>query len=101
MSPRIHIFEGENVCIQRIRPAQFGSEFASRQSFAISSGVVSSALKTVFSGSLRRIGERAGDLPPMGRDLLKRAGTVEMLRAANEPDFGSGEIDHGRLGFPG
>ena len=50
-SPRIHIFDGENVCIQRMRPAQFASEFASMQSRAISSGVVSSDLKTVFSGS--------------------------------------------------
>ncbi len=50
-SPRIHILDGENVCIQSIRPAQFSSEFASIQSLAISSGVVSSALKTVFSGS--------------------------------------------------
>ena len=24
VSPLIHIFDGENVCIQRIRPAQFG-----------------------------------------------------------------------------
>jgi hypothetical protein len=36
----------------------------------------------------------------MGRDLFERAGTVEMLRAANEPDFRMSEIDHGRFGFP-
>jgi len=51
LRPRIHIFDGEKVCIHRIRPAQLASEFASRQRRAISSGVVSSALKTVFSGS--------------------------------------------------
>ena len=50
-SPRTHIFDGENVCIQRIKPAQSGSEFASRQSLAISSGVVSKALKLVRNGS--------------------------------------------------
>ncbi len=50
-SPRIHIFDGENVCIQRISPAQLSSAFASMQSLAISSGVVRSALNTTFSGS--------------------------------------------------
>ncbi len=51
LRPRIHIFEGEKVCIQRMRPAQFGSAFASVQIFAISSGVVATAFITVFSGS--------------------------------------------------
>ena len=98
-SPRTHIFEGENVCIQRMRPAQSGSEFASRQSLAISSGVVSSALNWVLSGSFGELRERACDLPRVSRDLLKRTGTVEMLRAANEPDFRGGETNHSRLIF--
>ena len=46
-----------------------------------------------------RARERARDLSPMGRDLLERTRTVEMLRAANEPDFGGGEIDHGHFRF--
>ena len=41
--------------------------------------------------------ECARDLSPMGRDLLQRTRTVQMLRAADEPDFGGGEIDHGHL----
>ena len=48
--PPIHIFEGEKVCIHRMRPAQFASWFASRQSARISSGVVSSALNTTCNG---------------------------------------------------
>ena len=46
---------------------------------------------------LRRSSERACDLPRVSRDLLKRTGTVEMLRAANEPDFRGGETNHSRL----
>ena len=42
--------------------------------------------------------ERSGDLARVGRHLLERSGTVEMLRTANEPDFRGGEIDHDRLG---
>ena len=56
-------------------------------------------LEDSLQRELRRIGERSRDLPRVGRDLLKRSGTVEMLRAANEPDFRGGEIDHNRLGI--
>ena len=51
LRPRIHIFAGEKVCIQTMRPAQFSSESACMQSFAISSGVVRSALNTILSGN--------------------------------------------------
>ena len=53
-------------------------------------------LETVFSGSF---GESAS-APAMSRasaaTRCKGPGPVEMLRAADEPDFGSGEIDHER-----
>ena len=45
----------------------------------------------------RLLRERPRDLSSVRRDLLKRSRPVEMLRAANEPDFRGGEIDHGRL----
>ena len=72
------------------------SEFASMQSFAISSGVVRSGFATVFSGSFGRVGERAGDIARIGGHALQGTGAVEMLGAANEPDFGSGQVDHER-----
>ncbi len=84
------------MCIQRIRPAQLSSAFASRQSLAISSGVVSSALKTTLSGSLGECASAPAISLRVGGDLLQRPRPVEMLRAADEPDFGIGEIDHGR-----
>ena len=37
----------------------------------------------------------AGHLARVVRHLLKRARPVQMLRAADKPDFGFGEIDHG------
>ena len=95
--PPIHIFAGEKVCIHRMRPAQFASWLASRQSARISSGVVSSALKTTFSGIRFEAPRASGDLLRVGRDLLERAGAVEVLAAGDKPDFGGGEVFHGEV----
>ncbi len=51
LSPRIHIFDGEKVCIQRMRPPQAGSPLAATQRFAISSDVVTIGLKATGSAS--------------------------------------------------
>jgi hypothetical protein len=51
LRPRIHILDGENVCIQSTRPAQLASALASSITWVISSGVVRSALNLVGSGS--------------------------------------------------
>ncbi len=50
LSPAIHILAGEKVCIQVIRPMQLAVELASRHSSRIASGVVSTGLKTTFTG---------------------------------------------------
>jgi hypothetical protein len=42
----------------------------------------------------RRGTERRGDFLRIFRDLLERAGAVEVLGAGNEPDFGNGEVFH-------
>ena len=42
-------------------------------------------------------GERIGDLLRVGGNLLERAGTIEVLRTADEPDFRGGEEFHGKL----
>ena len=49
-SPAIHIFAGEKVCIQVIRPAHPSSAFASRHSVRIASGVVRTGLNTTRTG---------------------------------------------------
>ena len=56
-------------------------------------------LEASLQREFRRVRERARDLSPVRRDLLKRPGSVKMLRAANEPDFRIGEIDHGSPHF--
>src|SRR5690606_40918462 len=48
--PTIHIFAGEKVCIQVIKPIQFFSALASWQMLVISSGVFTVGLKTMFTG---------------------------------------------------
>ena len=51
LKPRIHIFAGEKVCIQAMRPTQFGAAFASLISCEIPSAVVNTGLKTMSIGS--------------------------------------------------
>src|SRR5689334_8259160 len=50
LNPAIHIFAGEKVCIQVIRPMQFRAEFASRHKSRIASGVVNTGLNTTWTG---------------------------------------------------
>ena len=50
LNPAIHIFAGEKVCIQRIRPMQFSVLLARRQRSRICSGVVRTGLKTMRTG---------------------------------------------------
>ncbi len=49
---------------------------------------------------LGRVRKRHRDLLRVRRDLLERPRAVEMLRAANEPDFRGRKIDHNLLSFP-
>jgi hypothetical protein len=55
VSPRIHIFEGENVCIQVITPTQSGAALASRHICAMASGPFSVGFHTTRTG--RRFSE--------------------------------------------
>ena len=50
VSPAIHIFAGEKVCIHRIRPTQAGDVLASPSSAATSSGVFTTGLNTTRHG---------------------------------------------------
>src|SRR5208282_6449443 len=49
-SPAIHIFAGEKVCIQVIRPMQFFAELASRHTSRMPSGLVTIGLNTTVTG---------------------------------------------------
>jgi hypothetical protein len=51
VSPAIHILAGENVCIQKTSPAQFGALLASRHAAVTSSGRVTTALHTTRAGT--------------------------------------------------
>ncbi len=52
VSPAIHIFDGENVCIQVITPAHAGDALASRHTFKIASGSVSVGFATTRAAIL-------------------------------------------------
>ena len=53
IKPAIHIFDGENVCIHRITPAQLPALLASRQTSRIACGVVTTGLNTTVPGNRR------------------------------------------------
>ena len=94
--PRIHIFAGENVCIQVITPAQRGvggRRFERHGNFI-------GRLDCRFPDD--RIGNDAAGVQPVddgaavAGNLLERFGTVEVLTAGDEPDFEVGFFrDHG------
>src|SRR5512133_3205045 len=50
LKPAIHILAGENVCIQQTRPIQASEVLAALQTARISSGVVTTGLKTTLTG---------------------------------------------------
>src|SRR5262249_9175979 len=50
LSPPIHIFAGENVCIHATTPTQLPAVFASRQSCRIDSGLLTTGLCTTRTG---------------------------------------------------
>ena len=87
VSPAIHILAGENVCIQVIRPTQASLELASRHSRRMASGVVSTGLKTTFTGTWVGGLEEAGDLARVVGHLFQRLGAVKMLASRDEPDL--------------
>ena len=51
LNPPIHILPGLNVCIHATTPMQLGAPSASRRAAETSFGVVTTALKTTFTGS--------------------------------------------------
>ena len=85
--PPIHIFAGENVCIQAITPTQ-------RLCGVRLEADLPDRLRALHDGLLhhadrdRRLGvERAGDLARVLVDLAERLLAVQLLAPGQEPDF--------------
>ena len=94
VNPPIHILAGENVCIQAIRPMQFGAALASRQSERIASGVVSTGLNTTFTGIADASEKRCSNLLGMRGDFFQRFRPVQVLAASDKPHVILFQINH-------
>ncbi len=51
ISPAIHILAGEKVCIHVMTPTQDGATLASRQTASIASGLLTTGLATIRTGT--------------------------------------------------
>ena len=80
-SPAIHIFAGENVCIQQITPMQRSAAFASRHAWRMDSAVVTTLSKTTRARRLGRCVDPLNDLATVSLHLPKRPLAIKMLAA--------------------
>lgn len=87
VKPPIHIFEGENVCIHVMTPAQSCVLLASSQTRRISPGVVTAGLKTTLPGHPRVAIQMSGNYTRVGVNLVQRHLAVQVLAACDEPKF--------------
>src|SRR5215471_629062 len=71
LRPPIHIFAGQKVCIQAMRPTQFGSALASRHRARTASGEVTTGLNVIFIGiageSFNEVARQRGEAFGAGR----------------------------------
>ena len=87
VSPPIHIFAGENVCIHAITPTHASAAFASRHSRRIDSALVTPGVWTTRDRDRLRAVERGGDLASVLVHLGERRPPVQLLAAGDEPDL--------------
>ena len=78
---------GEKVCIQQIRPTQFGAALASRHTCKIDSGVVTTGFEHDADRQPRRGVEPLDDAATVLGHLSQRRFAVEVLAACDEPRF--------------
>ena len=97
MSPAIHILAGEKVCIQVIRPMQFGALLASWQSLVDRVGRRQHRLEDDLDRHAGRLRQPVGDRLRVGGDLLQHFFAVQVLAAGDEPDFELFEVDHAQI----
>ena len=72
LSPAIHIFAGEKVCIHAITPMHVSAAFASSATRRIEPGLVATSLCTTRTGIVRLRVETGGDLARVRLDLPQR-----------------------------
>jgi len=84
--PLIHIFDGENVWHQVMRPMHRGALLASWHKAVTASGVVRTGLNITLTGMAGAAFERPGDFLRVDGHRFQGFRTVEMLAAGDEPD---------------
>ena len=99
IKPAIHIFDGENVCIHRITPAQLAELFASRHTARMACGVVTTCLNTTVPGKHRRRSIRRRPCARFLRDLTERLSAIQMLASRDVPVSSGRNLNHVRR-FP-
>ena len=87
VSPPIHIFAGEKVCIHAIRPTQPSAAFASRHSRRIESALVITGVWTTRTGIALVPAQRGGDLAGVLGHPGERLRAVHLLAPGDEPDL--------------
>ena len=87
VKPAIHIFAGENVCIQAISPTHASAALASRHRRANCFRRGDHGLEDDAHRQGVASVEGLGDLPRVVRHLTERLLAVEVLATRHEPDF--------------
>ena len=85
--PWIHIFAGENVCIQAMTPTQASVAVASRHARRIASALVSTGFQTSVSGHVSGRVQRVDDPLRLLGNLAQRLLAVHLLAAGEEPEL--------------
>ena len=85
LSPAIHIFAGEKVCIQVMTPTHAGSRVGFQADLRDGLGPLERRL--AHHANRQLVVEMRGDLAGVLGDLLQRLLTVQVLTAGQEPDF--------------
>ena len=83
----IHIFAGENVCIQAITPTQASSALASSIARRMAAASVSTGFATTTARDVGGGVQRVGDLARLVGDLAQHVLAVQALAAGEEPDL--------------
>ena len=98
--PAIHIFAGENVCIQAMTPTHASVEFASRHVARIASAFFTTGFQTTRTGIASAASSPARDLSRVLGNLPKCLLTVQVLAPRHEPDLEFAQrlqLDHSQL----
>ena len=95
--PEIHIFAGENVCIQVMTPRQAGSSFASPMARRIAAASLRTGFQTTCTGTSAASSRAAATRCGLLGDLLEGLLAVQVLAAGQEPDLLTFECHWGVL----